>query len=185
MTLAAFFAACVWPVFFLFALLLKTARDPALLKLMGRIALPFFVIGFITLLVYGQSSVVAVFDLYFVLVLVGVALIWRGFRETYYFVTDWKTKLRALGMVAAGAACIYFPLSMLFQDLFLPPLVLEGRVMNPHVQGRRGGHYVAEIAGRTVNLTTPVYERFKLLPFVRVEVGRGSDYVYEVEYLTN
>ncbi|WP_334357011.1 MULTISPECIES: hypothetical protein [unclassified Bradyrhizobium] len=45
--------------------------------------------------------------------------------------------------------------------------------------------YVADIAGRTVKVTTPVYDRLKFLPVVRVEVGRGSDYVYRIEYLAN
>ena len=31
----------------------------------------------------------------------------------------------------------------------------------------------------------PVYDRLKFLPVVRVEVGRGSNYVYTIEYLAN
>jgi hypothetical protein len=51
--------------------------------------------------------------------------------------------------------------------------------------GRRHTDYVANIAGSTVKVTSPVYERLKFLPVVRVEVGRGSDYVYQIEYLAN
>jgi hypothetical protein len=42
-----------------------------------------------------------------------------------------------------------------------------------------------DIAGRTVKATTPDYERLKLTPYVRVEVGRGSDYIFRIEYLAN
>jgi hypothetical protein len=34
-------------------------------------------------------------------------------------------------------------------------------------------------------MTTPVYEELKLRPLVRVEVGRGSNYVYEFRHLAD
>ena len=185
MTTAAFLAACVWPIFLLLAVLLKTVRDPVLLRSIVFVAVPFFMLCFILLMAYGQSSIVAVFDVYFFVVVIGVGLVWRGFGDLYYSIPDLKTKLRACGMVLIGGAFVFFLLSMLFEDLFLPRLVLEGRVQNLRVRGRGSDHYFADIAGRTVRVTTPVYERLKFLPVVRVEVGRGSDYVYEIEYLTN
>jgi hypothetical protein len=42
-----------------------------------------------------------------------------------------------------------------------------------------------DIAGRTVKATAPVYERLQLKPYVRVEVGQGSNYIYRIEYLAN
>ena len=66
-----------------------------------------------------------------------------------------------------------------------PGAVLEGRVQNVRTRGRHNSEYVADIAGRTVKVTTPVYDRLKFLPVVRVEVGRGSNYVYAIEYLAN
>jgi hypothetical protein len=36
-----------------------------------------------------------------------------------------------------------------------------------------------------VKVTTPVYERLKYLPVVRVEMGRGSGYAFKIEYLAN
>ena len=46
--------------------------------------------------------------------------------------------------------------------------------------------YLVDIGGRTVKVTAPLYERLeKFRPMVRVEVGRGSDYVYDIEYLAN
>jgi hypothetical protein len=185
MTLAAFLAACVWPGFLLFAVLLKTVRDPVLLRSLGLIALPFFMLCFILLMAYGQSSIVAVFDVYFFAVVIGVGLVWRGLGDLYYAIPDLKTKLRAYGLVLVGGAFVLVPLSIFFEDIFMARTVLEGRVQNLRVRGRGGDHYIAEIAGRTVRVTTPVYERLKFLPVVRVEVGRGSDYVYEIEYLTN
>ena len=185
MTLAAFLAACVWPAFLLLAVLLKTVRDPALSKLIGLIALPLVAVGFILLLAYGQSSIVAVFDVYFFAVVIGVGLVWRGLGDLYYAIPDLKTKLRAYGLVLVGGAFVLVPFSIFFEDIFMARTVLEGRVQNLRVRGRSSDHYIADIAGRTVRLTTPVYERLKFLPVVRVEVGRGSDYVYEIEYLAN
>ena len=52
-------------------------------------------------------------------------------------------------------------------------------------KGTRYVEHLADVAGHTVKVTTPVYERLKFLPIVRVEVGRGSDYVYGIEYLAN
>jgi len=185
MTLAAFLAACVWPVFLLLAVLVNTVRNPSLSGPISLISGLFFVPCVILLIIYGQSSIIAVFDVYFFAVVIGVGLVWRGFGDLYYFVPDLKTKLRAYSMILAGGCLAFIPLSILFQDLFLAHIILEGRVQNPRVQGRRSDHYVAEIAGRTVYVTTPIYERLKFLPVVRVEVGRGSDYVYEIEYLAN
>ena len=63
--------------------------------------------------------------------------------------------------------------------------MLEGRVQNLRTRGRHNSEYVADIAGRSVKVTTPVYDRLKFLPVVRVEVGRGSNYVYAIEDLAN
>jgi hypothetical protein len=63
--------------------------------------------------------------------------------------------------------------------------VLEGRVQNVREKGTRHVEHLADISGRTVKVTTPVYERLKFLPVVRMEVGRGSEYVYRIEYLAN
>ncbi|WP_190242022.1 hypothetical protein [Bradyrhizobium algeriense] len=40
MTTADFVAACFWPLVILFALLLKTVRDPVLLRSIGLVAVP-------------------------------------------------------------------------------------------------------------------------------------------------
>jgi hypothetical protein len=67
--------------------------------------------------------------------------------------------------------------------------MLEGRVQNLKIKpGSYYGDtttYLADIAGRTVKATTPVYERLKFLPVVRAEIGRGSHYIYKIEYLAN
>jgi hypothetical protein len=136
-------------------------------------------------MVFGQSSLVAVFDLYFIVVVLGSGLVWRGLRDLLYFIPDLKTKLRACALVLLGGAIAFFPTWIFFQDIFLPRLVLEGRVQNVRVVGKRGDRYVADIAGHTVNVTTPIFEELKLLPVVRLEVGRGSDYVYKFEHITD
>ena len=80
---------------------------------------------------------------------------------------------------------MFFVGKILIQDFFQSPIVLEGRVQGVRERGKRHSEHLADIAGRTVRVTTPVYERLKLLPVVRVEVGRGSNYVYAIEYLAN
>jgi hypothetical protein len=80
---------------------------------------------------------------------------------------------------------VWISASTLVSDFFRPRLMLEGRVDNLRTAGRRHPDRLVDIAGRTVKVTTPVYERLKLRPYVRVEVGQGSNYVYEIEYLAN
>lgn len=64
--------------------------------------------------------------------------------------------------------------------------MLEGRAGNVRsIDSRMGKNYFVDIDGRTVNTTWPIYERLKLKPYVRVEVGRGSNYIYNIEYLAN
>ena len=112
-------------------------------------------------------------------------LIWIGLREWYFFRSIPKTTLKACTAVLAGSALAVIMGMILIQDFFQSPIVLEGRVQNVRTRGRHNSEYVADIAGHTVKVTTPVYDRLKFLPVVRVEVGRGSDYVYRIQYLAN
>jgi len=75
--------------------------------------------------------------------------------------------------------------AILFMDFALPRIVLQGRVQNVRIRGYRYPEHVADIAGRTVKATTPVYERLKFLPVVRAEVSRGTNYIFKIEYLAN
>ena len=84
-----------------------------------------------------------------------------------------------------GPLLVGWSATTLFSDFAQPRLVLEGRAENARSGGRRKAAYLVDIAGRTVKATTPDYERLKLTPYVRVEVGRGSDYIYSIEYLAN
>ena len=106
-------------------------------------------------------------------------------REWYFFRSIPKTTVRACAAVRGGAALAVVMGTILIQDFFESPIVLEGRVQNVRTRGRHNTGYVADIAGRTVKVTAPVYDRLKFLPVVRVEVGRGSNYVYTIEYLAN
>ena len=134
---------------------------------------------------YGPSSLVGVVDFYLFLFILGLGLIWFGLREWYFFRSIPKTTLKACTAVLAGSALAVLMGMILIQDFFQSPIVLEGRVQNVRTRGRHNSEYVADIAGRTVKVTTPVYDRLKFLPVVRVEVGRGSNYVYAIEYLAN
>ena len=185
MTTADFLAVCFWPLVILFAVLLKTVRDPVLLRWIGAIIGPFIALCVILWVAYGPSSLVGVVDFYLFLFIVGLGLIWLGLQEWQFFRPVSKSILKACAAMLGGAALAALMGTILIQDFFQSPIVLEGRVQNVRTQGRRNSEYVADIAGRTVKVTTPVYERLKFLPVVRVEVGRGSNYVYEIKYLAN
>jgi len=185
MTTADFVAACFWPLVILFAVLLSTVRDPVLLRWIGAIIGPFIALCVILWAAYGPGSLVAVVNFYLFLLILGLGLIWFGLREWYFFRSIPKTTLKACAAVLGGAALAVVMGTILIQDFFQSSIVLEGRVQNVRTRGRHNSEYVADIAGRTVKVTTPVYDRLKFLPVVRVEVGRGSNYVYTIEYLAN
>jgi len=185
MTTADFIAACFWPLVIFFAVLLNTVRDPVVWRticLYGALAVTIYVILWGA---HSRSSMVAVVDWYLFLVVLGLGLVWWGWREWYLFHSIPKSILKACAAVIGGTVLVFFVGKILIQDFFQSPIVLEGRVLRVRDQGRRHTEHVADIAGRTVRITTPVYERLKLLPVVRVEVGLGSDYVYRIEYLAH
>jgi hypothetical protein len=185
MTTADFLAACFWPLVILFAVLLNTVRDPVLLRWIGSIIGSFIALCVILWVAYGPSSLVGVVDFYLFLFILGLGLIWLGLQEWYFFRSISKSILKACTAMLGGAALAVLMGTILIQDFFQSPIVLEGRVQNLRTRGRHNSEYVADIAGRTVKVTTPVYDRLKFLPVVRVEVGRGSNYVYAIEYLAN
>jgi hypothetical protein len=185
MTTADFLAACFWPLVILFAVLLNTVRDPVLLRWIGAIIGPFIALCVILWVAYGPSSLVGVVDFYLFLFILGLGLIWLGWQEWYFFRPTSKSIWKACTAILGGAALAVLMGTILIQDFFQSPIVLEGRVQNLRTRGRHNSEYVADIAGRTVKVATPVYDRLKFLPVVRVEVGRGSNYVYAIEYLAN
>jgi hypothetical protein len=185
MTTADFIAACFCPLVIVFAVLLNTVRDPALSRPIGFVAILSGLSYAMLWVIYGRSSMVAIVDWYLFLLVLGFGLVWWGWREWYLFRSIPKSTLKACAAVFGGAAVVFFVGKILIQDFFQPPVVLEGRVHNLRGKGTRHVEHLADIAGRTVKVTTPVYERLKFLPVVRVEVGRGSDYVYRIEYLAN
>jgi hypothetical protein len=185
MTTADFIAACFWPLVILLAVLRIAVRDPALSRSIGLVAVVCGLSYIMLWVIYGRSSMVAIIDWYLVLLVLGFGLVWWGWREWYLFRSIPKSTLKACAAVLGGVAVVFLTGKILIQDFFQSPIVLEGRVHNVRGRGSRHVEYVADIAGRTVKVTTPVYERLKFLPVVRVEVGRGSDYVYRIEYLAN
>jgi hypothetical protein len=89
-------------------------------------------------------------------------------------------------MILVGAVLALGMGCFLFMDLALPRNVLEGRAENVRIErGFRTRERFVDIAGRSVRVTEPVYQRMKLHPVVRAEVGRGTRYVYKIDYLTN
>jgi hypothetical protein len=192
MIFAELFWICLWPFLLLLIALQRSVRDPAMSGWIGPITMLFGTVSLIFLVAFGQSSLIAVFDIYFIAVAIGAGLIWRGFRDLRDFIPDLKTKLTAYALMLVGGGIAFVPAWTFFQDFFQPRLVYQGRVQNVRVQGsseaRRAAAYavrVADIDGHTVKMTTPVYEELKLRPVVRVQVGRGSNYVYDFEHLAD
>lgn len=187
MTFAEFIAVCFWPLVILFGLLLARTKDPVLLKwfLTAALIIGFSYFGLSVL--YPQSSIIAVLDFYVMGVLFGLGLIGFGldslqFKKPF----DLKGNLKAAGIVLFGAVMASLFGTTVYLDLLQERIVLEGRAQNPRTKAHyRGVDYVVDIAGRTVKMTTPVRDRLESGPYVRAEIGRGSNYIYKIEYLSN
>jgi hypothetical protein len=190
MTSAEFIAACFWPLVILFAVLLASIRDHVLRR---SIAIAAVATGFLYLglsFFYAQSSIVAVIDFYLFIGLFGCIFLAFGYNRLCsqrpgYPPKGLKEKLASYSAIFLGVSTVWISGSTLFSDFAQPRLVLEGRAENLRTMGRRRVDYLADISGQTVKATTPVYERLKFKPYVRVEVGRGSNYIYRIEYLSN
>jgi hypothetical protein len=189
MTSAEFIAACFWPLVVLFALLLMRTRDKVLLRYFAIAAALIGLLYVVLWFFYPQSSIVAVVDLYVLGGFLGLSTLGFGYKgwgrdkpgkpETP---REW---LAGFGIFFIGVFLVWQSVTTLYSDFAQPRLVLEGRVDSLRTAGRRRVDYLVDIAGRTVKATTPVYERLRLKPYVRIEIGRGSNYIYRIEYLAN
>jgi hypothetical protein len=189
MTSAEFIAACLWPLVVLFGLLLAFIKDRVLRQSIGIAAI---VIGFVYLglwVFYAQSSIIAVIDSYLFIGLFGCMVLAFGCNKLRSQrpgnPNGLKENVVGYFAILFGVSAVWISGSTVFTDFAQPRLVLEGRAENLRTPGRRHRGYLVDIAGQTVEATTPVYERLKFKPYVRVEVGRGSNYIYRIEYLSN
>ncbi|KRR28922.1 hypothetical protein [Bradyrhizobium retamae] len=187
MTFAEFIAACFWPLVALFGFLLTRTRDRILSRWFLTAALVAGFSYFGLWVLYPQSSIIAILNFYLLGGLFGLyAFGWGCNSLQFKKPIDVKNNLKGIGILLFGAVIVWFFMTTVYQDLFQERIVLEGRAQNPRNQARyRGLEHVVDIAGRTVKATTPVYERLRLLPYVRAEIGRGSNYIYKVEYRSN
>ncbi|EJN13829.1 hypothetical protein PMI42_02608 [Bradyrhizobium sp. YR681] len=189
MTTAECIAACFWPFVIIAAFALLKARNTAAFPFIGKIV---FAVGMTYLglvIFYDKSSIIAVNDVHVGLVVVGLAMAGSQLRQSPLY-GSFRDKAKALAsmilIVLLGSGLAWYAGRMLFLDHLTSRLVIEGRVDRVRTSGSRRSDYLADIGGRTVKVTTPLYERLeKFRPAVRVEVGRGSNYVYEIEYLSN
>jgi hypothetical protein len=190
MTFADYIAACFLPLAILSGLVLAIVRDRALFQYVATAALAIGVIYFFGLLFMAQRSIVAIVEIYVIAGALGLATLGFGYNRWGRHKPgnpprDLKEKLCACLVVFLGATLVWISATTLVPDFAQPRLVLEGRADNLRLARRRNIDYLVDIAGRTVKATTPVYERLKLKPYVRAEVGRGSNYIYKIEYLAN
>jgi hypothetical protein len=138
----------------------------------------YFVFGFF----YWHSSIVGITGPELVAAVIGLAMIGAALIGLLDKRTPALSKVRFAGFLVFGVVMFWLSASTLYSDYAKPRLVLEGRA--DHLWQNRGSHYV-DIGGRTVNVTPQLFERLKSKPYVRVEVGRGSNYIFNIEYLDN
>ncbi|MHC2623731.1 hypothetical protein ACVIW2_005763 [Bradyrhizobium huanghuaihaiense] len=190
MTTAEFIAACFWPFVVIAAFALCKTRNTAAFPFIGKIVFAVSVAYIGLLLFYDKSSIFAVNDVHIGLVVLGLAIAGLQLRQPPLY-GSWFDKAKALGfmilVVLLGSGLAWYAGRMLVLDHLTSRLVIEGRVDRAwRSSGSRRADYLVRIAGQTVKVTTPLYERLEQFkPAVRVEVGRGSNYVYEIEYLSN
>jgi multisubunit Na+/H+ antiporter MnhB subunit len=189
MTFAEFIAACFWPTVGLFGLLLTRTRDHVLRQYFTIAAIVMFFLYFVLAIVGANSSMIAVIDLYVLAGVLGLLVLGYGYNRWGHdkpgAPSSFREKCAGVGLIVIGAGIVWISGSTLFQDFVEPRFVLEGRAESFRKGGGRHSQYLASIAGRTVKVTTPVYERLQFKPYVRAEVGRGSNYIFSIEYLAN
>jgi hypothetical protein len=185
MTSAEFFAAACWPVVAFMAVAcavaIKKGNILQLRYVLTATIVTFF--GYAVLgVAYPQSSIIAIWDSYGLGVFFG--LVMAGGSVARLVTKGFDPKTASLLPIGLLTTVIFA--GILYQDFFLVPLVLEGRVERPRIEAHyRGYDYLVDIAGHTVKATTPVYERLGFKPYVRAEIARGSNYISKIEYLTN
>jgi hypothetical protein len=190
-TAADFVAASFWPLAILFAVLLKTVRDQRLWWLVVWAVACFMILYGVLWLIYGESSLVAIVGGYLALAPIGAWALWYYFRCLMAVTRKglfWFVFSRVHVFLVLGVILLSLSGTTLFADFMQPRIVLEGRVQDLRKEWSAAGSHprcVAYIAGQRVRVTTPVYEALEFRPVVRVEVGRGSGYVFKVEYLSN
>jgi hypothetical protein len=190
MTTAEFIAACVWPSILASALALLKARNTAAFPFVGKIVLALGLTYIGLLRFYDKSSIIAVNDVHVGLVVLGLIIVGSQLRQPPLY-GSWRDQAKAFAsmilIVLLGSGLAWYAGRMLFLDHLTSRLVIEGRVDRAWRSGsRRKADYFVRIAGQPVKVTAPLYERLETFrPMVRVEVGRGSNYVYDIEYLAN
>ncbi|QOZ65374.1 hypothetical protein [Bradyrhizobium arachidis] len=189
MTTADFIAACFWPSAVIAAFALLKARNSAAFPIILKIVIWFGLAYFLLVVLWVNSSIIAINDMNALLVLFGLVVVGSQLRAPAPQ-GSWRDKAKGYGgmiaIVLFGSIIAWFFGRMLVLDLFTSRLVIEGRVQYASRTSGRRADYIVIIAGQTVKVTAPLYERLQQFrPKVRVEVGRGSNYVYEIEYLAN
>jgi hypothetical protein len=186
MEMADFFAVYFWPLTILIGLALWTIRDRVPRSFLLQAGT--YTIGPLLLILFflEKTSVFAVIDLYVLTLLFGLLVVGRAvFAPVFCTGEQWSQTTARFGSLVIGAALVWFCGSILLPDFLDSRLAVEGRVTGLRIGGGRHANYLVDIGGHTVKVTAPAYERLKDRPVVRAEVGRGSNYVYRIEYLSN
>jgi hypothetical protein len=187
MTAAEFIAWALWPIAALFVVLLATISHPRLRLYVMVAAIGAFFVYFALGLLCWRSSIAGVMDAYLFGVICSLTMFGLALRRLMNGgqgspqLSKWKLVVGLL----LGAGGTWVCASTLYFDYAEPRLVIEGRVANLRGSGKRIAEHLADIGGHTVKATTPVYDRLKSKPYVRAEIGRGSNYIFDIEYLAD
>lgn len=190
MTTAEFIAACAWPSIVTSVIALLKARNTAAFPYLGKIVFALCGTYIVLLPFYDKNSISAVNDVHILMIVIGLMMVGSPFWHPPLY-GSWRDKAKVLGsmilIMLLGSGIAWYAGQMLFLDHLTSRIVIEGSVDRAwRSSSSRKADYLVRIANQTVKVTEPLYERLeKLRPKVRVEVGRGSNYVYDIEYLAD
>jgi hypothetical protein len=131
-------------------------------------------------LLFWDFSLVAIFDFYFGLIVIGLMLLVASCRSEKRKSTPIAAGLAGL----AGLICLVWGCWVLFADYCLQKEELQGQIQLLYSKHRPKGqtlHY-AVINGRELHATKKQFGTLRHGDEVIVRVGRGSNYILSVEW---
>jgi hypothetical protein len=189
MSVLEWIAVLIWPVALLLALtaaflISKYGRQSRI----GQAAVVSGLIGLVAVMYVLAAaynhSLIFLFDAYLGTALAGLCLLGGA-----VFVWNSKVQVRKRAstiflMVSAGVVLTYIGAGVLYADYFTPRRVVEGIVTNLHVERctKCAATLYADIDGKAEKLTVPLFQSLKTGDHVRVESGRGSEYVFSLAW---
>jgi hypothetical protein len=179
MTVLDVVAVAFWPV--VLGLLLLAWANRSDMSLVAVVSAALIVLaGIIYISFAGIASLSVLFAQHVGLILGGAFFVWAT------YVARHKLSLTArAGIGLFGLALIGIAGAQLVGDYLLPRQVVQGAIDRLHAFGHSKGpdSYEVSIDGKLYPATTRLYDTLRPGERVRVEIGRGSGYIYRLERL--